>query len=191
MDNNNPNDLSAVIDGLFANEITKFTTQDGFEVQFRRAGIVQLGKATDFFRTLMESAPVEKVKQLIDLIATEQQQLLSDGKSVHDLSLNATQMIQKGLANQSLLLEIFGVMSAKLPEFCSYFSNVTTAQYEDMSLDEQLVIAAGVFAVNYGFFTQSLPPIIKSVVRGLKSKQIGSNENKGKLEAKSVTKKNP
>ncbi len=188
---NQQNGLSAVVDGLFANAITTFTLDNGKEVTIKRAGIVQIGKATAFFSMLISSAPAERIKALIELISSEQAKLLEEGKSVHDMNLNAIGIIQKGLDTQGLLLPLFASVAEKLPEFCSYFSTVSAEEYAELTLDEQMVIAAGVFAVNYGFFTQSLPPIIKSVIAGLKNKQSETNKSVGKLETKSPATKNP
>ena len=181
------NDLSAVVDGLFANAVTSFTTEQGVHVEFKRAGITQLGKASKFIELVMAKADPSRVKDFLDLITGEQQALMAEGKSVYDINLNAVSMIEKFLGNQSLLLTIFAATAEVIPEFVSIFSTITPEQFDQCSLDEQMVMAAGVFIVNYGFFTQSLPPIIKSVMQGLKKKHDAKMLKDGKLAAKSLT----
>lgn len=184
---NQQNDLTAIVDGLFANTVSEFTTENGTHVLFKRAGIVQLGQATKFFSLITERADPAKIKQLIDLITMEQEQMIAEGKSVHEMNLNAMALITKGLNNQSLLLTVFSAMADAIPEFVAIFTTISPEAYGELSLDEQLVIAMGIFAVNYGFFTQSLRPIIESAIRGLKQKQSAN----GKQQVASIATKSP
>lgn len=165
------NNLEQVLDGIFAGTVTTFTTSAGTEVRFPRAGIVQLGKATKFINHLIQQVDKDKVDQFLQLVAKEQTDLLSQGKSVYDINMNTASLLSKALNNHSLLLEMFGMMAEVLPEFVTVFTSMPANEYEVLSLDEQLVIAAGILIVNYAFFTQSLPPIMRSAMRAIASKQ--------------------
>lgn len=168
-----PQNLEQVLDGLFAGDITRFTPESTkTEVIFKRAGIVQLGKATEFINLLIERADKGRIDAFLTLVAKEQKALMDEGKSVHDINLNNTKLLQGALANGPLLLSLFSSMADAIPRFVSIFTNMTEETYADeLVLDEQLVIAAGVLITNYAFFTQSLPLIIKSALKGFAALQ--------------------
>lgn len=168
--------LEQVLDGIFAGTATRFTTSAGNEVIFNRAGIVQLGKITKFINLIIENTDKQKIDAFLQLVAKEQTAMLAEGKSVQDINLNSAGLLTKALKNHNLLLDLFGMFAAELPEFISIFSTCTADDYEALALDEQLVIAAGILIVNYAFFTQSLPPIMRSIAKALSAK----NASKGK-----------
>lgn len=171
MENQPAHNLEHALDELFSGAVTHYTTSAGTRVNFPRTGIKQLGKATAFVNKIAGTAVPESLNQFLALAATEQKRLLEEGKSVHDINLNHNGLLETALGNHSLLLGIFSAVADVLPEVVAIFSTITEAEYESLSLDEQLIIAAGILIVNYSFFTQSLPPIIKSAMRAVNAKQ--------------------
>jgi hypothetical protein len=173
MEQSQPN-LEQVVDALFDGKTTTFTTSAGVEVRFELANLKRLGKATSLVNLIMERADKDKIAKFIGSVATEQSALMADGKSPYALDLNAALLLEKAYTNHSLLLQIFGLIAEELPGFVATFTNMSEADFDALVLDEQLVVAAGVLAVNYGFFTQSLPRIIASAMRGFASKKSGA-----------------
>lgn len=170
------NTLEQALDGIFAGTVTEFTTTTGVQVHFPRAGIVQLGKATKFINLLIERADKIKVDAFLKLVAGEQAALLAEGKSAHDINLNNVKLLGKALDNGPLLMSLFGSMADALPEFVAIFTTIKEDDYAALTLDEQLVIAAGILVVNYSFFTQSLPPIIRSALKGFQMLKSGQGK---------------
>lgn len=173
------NDLTTVIDTMLSTSVTTYTPLDNSElITFKRAGIVELGMMTGFMNAILETVSINEVEALISVIAPAQAKLMYEGKSAHDMNLNAAGIVSEVLGKKSLVLTLFAATADQIPSVVQTFSTCTAQRYADMELDEQLVIIVGIFAVNYGFFTQSLRPIIKSVFAGLKRKQ---NETKEKI----------
>lgn len=177
-------DLSAAIDQLFTSDSPLYQLKSGERVRFKRAGIVQLGKLSTLFQTLMDKVDPAQINRFLELIAMEQSRLIQNGESAHSLNMNtvAAELLEKALGNQSLLLTIFAACAEQLPVAVELFSDISAEKYADLELDEQLILAAGVIAANYGFFTQSLPHIIKNVFAGLQRRKQEHATKVGKLE---------
>ena len=171
-------ELLAVVDRIFAESVSEFTApSNGTVIKFPRAKLKQLGAATRLFQSIAERVPEERIAELLDLVIAEQKQLLAEGKSVHDMNLNASNIITKALGNRSLLFEVFAACTEELSKVVAVFTNISVDEYEELDLEEQLIVAAGIFAVNYNFFTQSLPPILRAIFAGWK-KRISARNGK-------------
>lgn len=168
--------LSAVVDAMFDSGSTSYTTTTGVAIDFKPVNIKRIGKMTEFINTLLQQVGRDKVEALAGVIADEQQRLMSEGKSAYALDIGG--LVKRYYDNSSLLLTVFGLVADVLPGMVVTFTNMSEDQFNELGLDEQIVVATGVFAVNYGFFTQSLPPIIKRAMSGLASKKSAAG---GKL----------
>jgi len=183
------NDLpvASQLDTIFGSSNTNYTLGDGRVVGIRPARLKQVVAITNFFKRLLGTINPDQLKLLIDSIAIEQLQLLKDGKSQYDMDLNASKMIREAIGHNSLLLEIFGNALELLPELAAPFTSLPPAEFAELELDEMMAVCAGVVAVNYSFFTQKLPPILRSIQQGLQQKKNSQNSSESSTKAASST----
>lgn len=162
--------MESVVDELFGGTATSFTLRNGTVVTFKQAKFKQIAVITRLFQQLLDRIPKDKFATMLGLIVNEQAKAMADGKSQTDISLNATGMIEAALGQNSLLLTVFTNVLDLLPEAVPQFCDLKKEQFEDLDLDEAVLVATGIVAVNYSFFTQTLPPLLKSVLGGWQKK---------------------
>ncbi len=162
--------MEAVMAGLFGGTATTLTLRDERVVTFKEAKVKEVAVITRLFQRLLDSIPRDKFATMLQMIVDSQVQAMADGKSQNDLSLNATKLIEEALGENSLLLTVFSNVIDMLPDAIPHFTDISKEIYEDLSLDEAVCVAAGVVAVNYGFFTRTLPPLLKSIIGAWKKK---------------------
>lgn len=160
--------LEQVVDELFSQARTTLTLRSGTEVVFKSASYKHIGKITRLFEQLLNRVPADKLGTLIDMIVSEQKNLLLAGKSVNDLDLGATALVKEAVGNSSLLLSVFANVSDVLPEAVEMFSTISQDAFNELEIDEAMLVAVGVVARNYSFFIQTVRPILVNVMRAWK-----------------------
>lgn len=161
--------LEQVVDELFSQARTTLTLRDGRVVEFKSASYKHIGKIARLFETLLSRVPAEQLGKLIDMIVGEQKNLLMAGKSVNDFDIGASGLVQEAMGNGSLLLTVFANVSDVLPQAVELFSTLGAADFDELEMDEAMLVAAGVVARNYSFFTQTVRPVLVNVMRAWKS----------------------
>jgi hypothetical protein len=168
--------LASIVDEMFGAEgRTTFTLRSGKVVTFHQARFKHIAKITALFQEMLNRIPKDKFKEMIDMVVTAQVGAMKEGKSQAELDLNAANMIEKALGENSLLLSVFSTIMDILPNFVPQFCDLSADDFGELDLDEALVVASGVVAVNYSFFTQTLPPLLKRIFGGWKQKGATSS----------------
>ena len=170
----------ASIDALFGGSAASFTLRNGTEVAFKKVNLARIAIVTSMLDKLAASPMANKFGELLQAIAAEQRALLLDGQSPDAINFNKGVLLDKAFGNHSLLLQVFTTVAEAVPDFIAALSTVERAVLDELELDEQMVLAAGVIAVNYAFFTQSLPPIIATVMKNVPARNVASKENPAK-----------
>ncbi len=163
--------LATVVDELFANHRTEFPISNGVMVKIKPAKVKQIAIVMRLFNDLLSNIPKEKFEAFLDEVAVEQRRLIGEGKSAYDLDAGSALLLNKALGEHSLILGALASVADSLPSFVAEFTSLTVDEIGELDLDEFVVTLAGVIAVNYGFFTQSLRPIVSSAIAGWKSKK--------------------
>ncbi len=170
--------LESVIDQMFNDGLTTYTTRAGKVVTFQQAKFKQIAVVTRLFHDMLSMIPKQEFSTLIALVVQSQTEAMNEGRSATDLSLNASNIVQEAMGENSLLLTIFSSCLDILPKFIPQFSTMTADEFGDLDLDEAVLVATGVVATNYSFFTQTLPPLVKSAIGGWKRKGLSTTPTK-------------
>jgi hypothetical protein len=167
--------LASVVDEIFGDSRTDFTLKSGKLVTFQPAKLRQLGSIVEFLRLLLDRISPDALTSLLQAIANEQEKALEQGKSHNDVRMEAVNLITKALGHNSLILGVLASTIEYLPPLISSFCDMTTEEVDNIDLDDMTVVVMGILSVNYSFFTQSLPPIVRSAFQGwqAKNKQSG------------------
>jgi hypothetical protein len=157
-----PTNIIQSIDALFGGSSSSFTLKNGTTVEFQKVNLPRIAVVTGMLDKLAATPLADKFRDFLASVAA--------------IDFNQGVALNKAFANHSLLLQVFSTVAESIPEFVAALSTIDKPAYEGLELDEQLILAAGVIAVNYAFFTQSLPPIIATVMKnvGAKKASLGS-----------------
>lgn len=158
--------LDAIVGELFGGARTTYTLRDGTVVTFEQAKFRQIAKVTLLFQEMVNRIPKDKFRQFLEMVVEAQTEAMAQGKSQQEMSLNAVGLIEKAMGENSMLLTLFATVIDILPDFVPHFCDLSSEAFGALDLDEAVVCAAGVVAVNYGFFTRTLPPLLKGVIAG-------------------------
>ncbi len=180
--------LESVVDQLFNGGLTTLTLANGQIVTFQQAKFKQIAAVTRLFSELLALIPREQFSVLLGLVVEAQIGSMAQGKAATDMSLNTNKIIESALGENSLLLTIFASCLDILPQFVPQFCNMSAEQFEQLDLEEAVLVATGVVATNYGFFTQKLPPLLKSILSGWNKKgsSISTTSDKSQSTTSSV-----
>lgn len=155
--------LEAIVDEMFMGSRTTATLQNGTIVTFHQAKFKQIAVVTRLFQEMLNRIPKEKFSELLGMIVDAQTLAMSEGKSNTDMTVNAGILIENAIGEKSMLLTIFSTVLDMLPDFIPQFCDLSADAFNELDIDEAVLVATGVVAVNYSFFTQKLPPLLKSV----------------------------
>lgn len=173
--------LETTIEKMFEEGLTTYTTRAGVVVTFQQAKFKQIAVVTRLFQEMLALVPKEEFSNLIGMIVGAQVHAMAEGKAATDIDLNVAKIIEEAIGEKSLLLTVFASCLEILPKFVPQFCTMTAAQFDELDVDEALVVATGVVATNYSFFTQTLPPILKQVFGGWRQKGSSTAATKNKL----------
>jgi hypothetical protein len=143
-------------------------------VTFRQAKFKEIAAVTLLFQKMLDHIPQDRFKALLAAIVEAQHEAMAAGRAPGDLSLNATRLVDKAFGQTSVLLTIFASVMDILPEFVPQFCDLSAADFNELDLDEAVLVAAGVVAVNYAFFSQKLPPLVQHALRGWQSRSASA-----------------
>lgn len=169
----NEDDLGVVLDALFGGERTDVPTKEFGKVQIFPAKVRQLKTITSMFTLLINRIPEKEFGDLLGSIAAIQKENIDAGRSPFYMAdENAGKLLLDFLQGRSLIGVLLNSLADVLPEFLCQFTSLNEKEkYEELSIDEFAVIAAGVVAINYGFFTRQLLPTLKSVLQNWRVKK--------------------
>lgn len=169
-------DLSRAATSIFAGSSNTFKLRSGKQAVIRPATMEHLAPTLRFFKAVMESMSPESLGRLVDLIADAQKKAIVSGQDPANIDVQALmsqtqemtgkQVVQKVIGNAGIVTELFAAVMDELPYMVSVFTNVTEDEFKRLEPDEGIVLAGGIFTVNYAFFTRSLPPILTAAARG-------------------------
>lgn len=166
--------LATVVGELFGGAKTTLNLADGTVVMFHRAKFKQIAAVTRLFQELINAVPRDAFMELLATIAMAQKESMREGRSADDISMNTLNLLDKAFGENSITLNLFATVMDKIPQFIPQFSDMSAAAFEELEIDEALLVAVGVVASNYDFFTQKLLPLLKSVMQGSWSRSAAS-----------------
>lgn len=181
-------DLQLAVSALFDKGDNKpFIPSLGRSVTVSPAKMWQMGPLMNFFKEVIGRLPRNKVDMLITRVAEEQLRIIADGGDPTKLNLQAMvtsdAVIGEVMEHVSLVTSFMAETFDILPEFVAMFTDVTPAEFKELEFDEGALLAFGIFALNYDFFTQRLLPICTGFLRSLAS------ENQSAIKAAAAMRK--
>lgn len=174
---NDAQDATLVVNSLFDLTDNTVPLSTGKKVEIREARVASLPIIMDFFSAVIDGLDKDKLAQLVTTLAEYQQKALLAGADPKDLSIDidglpanvdqpdAAGLLGKFLENASLAAALAAVVSRQLPKVVAEFTNITSAEYAHLGLDDGARVAGAVFIRNYSFFTQKVPPIFAAFTR--------------------------
>lgn len=176
--------MAITASALFADDANNVTLNDGRVVNVRRGKAKHLPLLIRLFKTLLANMSEKEMVSLVGILSDRQRALLQKGidpvkapaSSLADTteeiraSINeyfgddaVKKAVHNAFSNSSLIMTMFGAVAEVLPDMVEGLTdNLTKDDYEDLDVDEAIRVVASIVMVNYGFFSKSLPPIIRS-----------------------------
>lgn len=167
-------DLELAANSIFggtANEVELKSI--GKTVTIKQATMRQLPLILSFFRDVMAGMDQECLSSLVDMIAEHQKSALASGEDPNKVSIaevSTEDLVHKTFGNVNLITMVLSATLASLPKMGAAFTDLTEDEFGDLPPEEGMLIAGGIFMANYGFFTQSLPPLLTAFMRSWASK---------------------
>lgn len=175
--------LETTIERMFESGLTTYTTRAGQTVHFQQAKFKQIATVTRLFQEMLALVPREEFGNMISMIVGAQVDAMAQGRAATDLNLNVGRIVEEAIGEKSLLLTVFASCLDILPKFVPQFCDMSAEQFDQLDLDEAVVVATGVVAVNYSFFTRTLPPLLKQALGGWKKKGTSTEATNGKSQS--------
>lgn len=172
-DTSTPDILLAAI-AVFDGGKNSFTSRSGKEVVIRPAAMAHLAPCMHFFAGVVSALDPNDLAQLIDAIVYRQKQAIAQGEDPNNINLrelSSLELVSKASSHVNIFASLMAGVFHLLPTLVPTFTNLTEAEYSAMELDEGMLVAGGIFLLNYRFFTQSLPPMLTVFMRSWASKK--------------------
>lgn len=167
--------LETIVDEMFAGSRMSYTLKNGRTVNFHTAVFKQIATVTRLFQNLCNNIPREQFIDLIATMAHEQIKAMAAGKGINDINLNTTELVEKAFGQQSIVLTLFASCMDFLPEAMPNFCDITEDEFNHLEIEDAIMVCLGVIGMNYGFFTQSLPRLFKTVIGGWSKKNAAAS----------------
>lgn len=167
------NDLMLAAFALFENGDSSFTIpRTGQQITISPAKMKQMPSIMRFFHRVVGALETSDLKKLVDIVSAEQRKLIAEGKTPAEIdirSLVTGDVVDKAFGNVSIISLLGAAAFEHLPDFVPLFTNLNADEFGELEFDEGMLIAGGIFILNYGFFTQRLRPILMGFIRALAS----------------------
>jgi len=171
--------LATSLEVLFGGAATTATLRDGTEIEFRPAKMKHLGALITVFETAVSALSTEEFEDLLALIVERQEASQQAGKSVNDVDISDfAKLAEIGKHNMALVSKLFHALLDILPKVVPLFTNLTSEQYDNLLIDEGILVPVGIVGVNYPFFTQSLLPALIGSFSSMTQKRMEAQATK-------------
>lgn len=166
--------LSDVVDELFNLARSTVPTEHGM-VTIYPCKVKHLGSIMALFGEFLNRIKAEEFDAFLTELGAIQKRAMDEGKSPFDLHEQGAAMLLALLGNRSLIMEVLIGCNATLVPLMTNFVSLPQEKIEDLNLDEFAVVCAGVVAINYGFFTRILRPMLQRAIVAWRSKKNVKN----------------
>lgn len=139
------------------------------EVCFYAAKMKHLGQIGELINGIIGTLDQSELKGLLSMVSKEQQDKINAGVSPY--SLETTEIVKRAMGETPLGIKLVTGAATMMTNMAPTFTNLAPGEYEELDMDEGLIVLYGVFAHNYAFFTQRLLPVIVASIANLKARQ--------------------
>ena len=169
-------DFSSAATAIFGGESKEVMLPSlGRVVHIQPATMKQLPLVIGFFRDMLIGMDQEAVAGLVEIISDRQREAMQAGQGPNSVPVEeiASQaLVGKAFKNVSLIAMLLSATLGCLPKVVPAFCDITADEFDLLPPDEGMLLAGGIFMVNYGFFTQSLPPLLTAFMKAWASKNL-------------------
>ncbi|MEG1121284.1 MAG: hypothetical protein RSE62_03675 [Citrobacter sp.] len=166
--------LVGIVDELFGNQRTTVPTVSHGEVKIFQCKVKNISVIIGLFDALVSRIPADEFDEFLFGLRDMQKEAIKAGKSPFDME-GATELILRILGSRSLIMSVLTGCNDVLVPFLTQFTSLKADEFEELTLDEFGVVAAGVIAINYGFFTHTLRPLLQRAIAVWRGKKNAKN----------------
>lgn len=167
-------DLMLAATAIFDGGKNTFTARSGKEVVIQPATMGHISRVMLFFSGVVSTMDPSSFAQLIDSVVHAQKMAIARGEDPSNVNLRelaTDELVNKAFGHTSLLTQLFASVFDLLPDLVAAFTNLSSEEYRSLDPDEGMLIAGGIFLLNYRFFTQSLLPMLTAFMKSWASKK--------------------
>lgn len=158
-------DLAAAADVLFGTEENPLVLRNGEKLVVKTARVAHVGLLLHFFNCLVANLSKEDIITLVTLIEERRTGVSPD--------LDVEQLVGQAFGRSSLLVSVFQATYEAMPKIVTALTPLSQEQWENMEMDEGILLAVSIFQVNYGFFSRNLPHAMKGFL-ALAARKVAS-----------------
>lgn len=139
------------------------------DVCFYAAKFRHLGEIGVLLQSMLSNFNVSEVKTLLATVSKQQEDKINEGVSPY--RLHTEEIVKAAVGDGSLVAKLLQGATQTLPQLAPMFSNLTAEEFSELDLDEAGIVAYGILAHNYSFFTQRLLPVIAASIASLSARK--------------------
>jgi hypothetical protein len=184
------NGLRLVAETIFTDgNYGEFTLKDGkTSVVIQMAKVKHIAIITDFLGDIVNVLGKEEhVAELLAVVVNAQEEAIRLGGSPRKLStdmivaaalgmkageaMDPKLVTARGGMIGAILVRLLGHAVGSFATHAARFTNLTPEQFEELDIDEGVLVVGAIFMANYSFFTQTLPPVLQAFLAAWAAKQ--------------------
>jgi len=183
-----PDDLVAASRVIFQQNLAEFPLESGKVIKIKPAKVGQLSVIMEFFNALINRVDPQQLATLVAFIAERQKAAIARGDNPYALDLRteiATMLMEgtgvevdslvvakKALGQSSMMLSMMSAVLELIPTVIPAFCNVSKEEWDDLEIDEAMVVVGSIFMVNYSFFMQRLLPVLTGFAASVIARRV-------------------
>lgn len=139
------------------------------DVCFYAAKMKHLGVIGGLIQGMISTLEKSELQSLLKLVSKDQEDKINAG--VSPFSLETTEVVKAALGDTPLGIKLITGAAGMMSEVAPLFTSLKPGEFEELDMDEGLIVLYGVFAHNYAFFTQRLLPVIAASIANLNARK--------------------
>lgn len=159
--------LAATASVLFEDTPDTVTLRSGKVVNIQNGKTRHVGLLLNFFNVLVSRMPREQIVTLVSLIQER------GAKGTPAEAKEVDTLVSEAFDKSSLFITLMQAVFDVLPGIIESMSNLTEDEYLNLDMDEGAAVAVAVFNLNYRFFSQNLPPVLRLFLAQGAAKVVG------------------
>jgi hypothetical protein len=154
--------------GDVKSEVTLPSLGENRVVHFKPAKFKHLEQITVLFESMATGFTNSEMVTMVKQVSAQQEAAINNGESPYKIDTNG--LIGQVTENGSLMAKLMTRSLQTLPKLAPMFTDLTPEEFGELDVDEAMIVAFGIFARNYNFFTHRLPPVIAAFIAALKKR---------------------
>lgn len=138
-------------------------------VQFKPAKFKHLEQITVLFESMAAGFTNSEMVTMVKQVSAQQEAAINQGESPYKIDTQG--FVSQVAENGGLVAKLMTKSLQTLPLLAPMFTDLTPEEFGELDVDEAMIVAFGIFARNYNFFTHRLPPVIAAFTASLKNRK--------------------